>query len=302
MSYKIISLDGGGIRGIITAVIIRRICKVIPNFLDDTDMIAGVSTGAIVATMLADGAAPQTVVASYKSIGTSIFKRPVFYKILSCNGYTLNKYRKRELERSLISFFGDRTISELKKDIIIPAFDLKKNTIAGPQWSPKFFDNFHGSHDSVEKIKDVVLSSASGPIYFEGHNGYIDGGVTCNNPSMAALAAAVNKTKRDNAPDLSDIKLISIGTGRFLKYIDGKERNWGTLKWLNPIISILFDGSINVPDYQCKQFLLDKYFRIDPIIKDDIELDGTDKIDELMDYALSVDITETLEWLHKNWN
>jgi hypothetical protein len=144
------------------------------------------------------------------------------------------------------------------------------------------------------------METSAAPTYFPSYAGYIDGGVIANNPSMAAVAQALDgRNQPAERGTLAGIKLLSVGTGASLQYIEGQSLDWGDGQWIKPIINVMMDGSVGVADFECKQLLGDRYCRLEPVFPagKSFPMDDVSKIVDLMDFARSFDLTKTLAWL-----
>ncbi|MEM7517924.1 MAG: hypothetical protein AAF368_13495, partial [Planctomycetota bacterium] len=152
--------------------------------------------------------------------------------------------------------------------------------------------------DGDELVVDVALRTSSAPTYFPSYQGYVDGGVVVNNPSMAALAQALDG-RRGKCSDTEEILLMSIGTGAEPKYIKGKRHDWGWGQWARPLVSIMISGSMGIADYQCEQILGDRYIRVNPYLKRGVDLDDASEktLDFLQESAQRVKIETVTQWL-----
>ncbi|MBP7694290.1 MAG: patatin-like phospholipase family protein [Anaerolineales bacterium] len=310
--FRILSLDGGGIRGTLTAVLLKRLEQIQPGFLSKIDLFAGTSTGGILALGLAAGLTPDDCKALYVEHGQEIFANPV-PDWLDGGGVVGARYPNDNLVRVLTQQFGDRTLGDLQKNVLISSFDLDNfnEGVDGPEkfrtWKAKFFHNFvheeRGS-DAAEAVVDVAMRTSAAPTYFPVYDGYVDGGVVANNPSLCALAQALDsgRLRKSEAEatnvDLGNVVLISLGTGRNQQYITRQQgTNLGLVQWAHHLVSILIDGTADVADYQCRQILGPRYCRINPTLREDISLDSYRKTDRLIEYATDADISHAVEWL-----
>jgi patatin-like phospholipase/acyl hydrolase len=288
--YRILALDGGGIRGLVSLEILKRIDVEVAGFVARADLIAGTSTGGIVALGLAAGKSLDDLINLYAGRGKEIFDDSWMDDLRDLGGVSGAQYDQRNLARILRAFFGDRQLKELGRRVLIPAFDLDNEHPAPAKrcWGPKFFHNFPGSDsDGDESVVSVALRTSAAPTFFPSHEGYIDGGVVANNPSLAAVAQTQDARNRGPRPALDDIHLLSIGTGLNLSFIRGAELDWGYAQWAKPLVSLLFDASMGIADYQCRQLLKDNYRRIAPVFPPDvnIKLDGVSRIPELRSFG-----------------
>jgi patatin-like phospholipase/acyl hydrolase len=293
---RILSIDGGGIRGLIPAVILadleRRIQDETGNkqakLADYFDMIAGTSTGGILTCfylMLSDDKEScryfaKDAISLYKEHGKTIFKKKINVGALSKILGSL--YSHTGLESLLSEKLGTVKLSEIKKSCMITAYDISKRKavfFTAPLRKKK-------KEEEEEKdylLKDIARSTSAAPTYFEPSKiesvdkttAYlIDGGMFANDPTMCALAE-VRKHRFPNCskPNFEDMYVVSIGTGKVDKsYEYDKARKWGLARWIAPLIDILMSSSAEVVSYQVnKLFEAVKcplcYVRIEPELK-----------------------------------
>lgn len=305
-SYKILSLDGGGIRGLLTAVILERLNLMNPGWLEKVDLLAGTSTGGIIALGLAHGLTPTQLRNLYQMKGEKIFDDSWLDDLKDIGGLTGADYDNKNLKRELKKIFANTRLRDLKKRVLIPAFDLDNGNkdVTKRSWSPKFFHNFTGSDsDGTALVRKVALYTSAAPTYFPSVDGYVDGGVVANNPSVAALAQTQDTRAFRTPPKMKEVVLLSISTGKSLVYIKGKKHDWGYAHWGKSIIQIMMDGVTGVADYQCRQILKNKYCRIEPVFppNETFNMDDVKKIPELVSFAGSVDLKKATAWIKRYW-
>lgn len=302
-TYRIVSLDGGGIRGLYTAVLLSRLEAEVPGFMSHVDLFAGTSTGGILALGLAEGRPIKSLIDLYQDDGHAIFSRTLWHEIRDLGEFVGAKYDNTELEQILRKAFGAKTLKDLlPRHVLVPSFDLD-NGAAPPApriWKPKFFHNFVGADsDGKEKVVDVALRTSAAPTYFPVYQGYVDGGVVANSPSMAALAQALDK--ETGKQQLGDLRLFSVGTGISPVFVSGDTLNWGLAQWATVLVNMMLEGVMGVADYECSRLLGSSYFRLAPVLPAPIPLDCTDKIQSLIDDANKVDIAKAAAWLKTNF-
>ncbi len=301
-TFRIISIDGGGIRGIYTAVLINRIVKHVPELLNRTIFYAGTSSGSLLALGLAYGLPPVELIELFRAYGKEVFKSSIVNQV---SNIVSAKYDVLNLRRILTPYFGAAILKEFgttrKKLVLVPTFDLDGEIDGVRTWKPKFFHNFPGpNNDDGEMAVDVIIRSSATPVYFQSYQGYIDGGVIARNPSMAALAQALNPQSGRQAID--DIRLLSFGTGYYPRYISGQNQDWGLGRWSWPLITLMLDGEMGVNHYQTMQILgPQRYHRLAPILPEPVNLDEVDKIPDLIRYANQVEIKPTVEWIRRHY-
>jgi patatin-like phospholipase/acyl hydrolase len=314
---RILSLDGGGIRGIIPGqilVILEEKIKVKTGnenarIADYFDLIAGTSTGGILACALLcpDPENPvrprftaQEVVNLYLERGDEIFSIPFFHKIRSGSGTLDEKYPTDELEKALDDYFNGLKLSQLLKPCLITSYDIQRRQ-----------GHFFTSHDAIGKegwdyyVKDVARATSAAPTYFdcaeiksltEISYPLIDGGVFVNNPAICAYAEVHNKFK----VAAERMALLSIGTGFEKKsYNYDKAKDWGLIGWIRPLLSIMMSGVSEVVDYQLRQVFSSvkaqsQYLRINTEFPNNVDPDMDDASQENLN-ALKELGTETAQ-------
>jgi len=301
--YRILSFDGGGIRGLVTLAMLKKIQDAAPRLISQADLVAGTSTGGIIALGLAAGKTVDELISLYLDNGDKIFDDSWLDNIVDLGGISGADYDQVNLKKILENSFGSLKLEGLAKKVLIPSFDLdnehedpKKRT-----WKPIFFHNFPGDDsDGDETLVDVALCTSAAPTYFPSHTAYVDGGVVANNPSMAALTQTQDpRAELNPRPALGDIRMLSLGTGTILSYIKGKNHDWGYAQWAKPLINLLTDASMGIADYQCRQILREGYHRLAPVFppKVNIMMDEWKRSQELIDFGRSADVASTVQWL-----
>jgi patatin-like phospholipase/acyl hydrolase len=305
--YRILSIDGGGIRGIVTAIIIQRLTAeaALKGWVDSADLLAGTSTGGLLALGLAHGLDIQKIRSLYEERGKEIFDDSWLDDLLDIGKIAGADYDIKNLERELKKILGDTTLGQLKRRVLITAFDLD-NESPDPlkrTWKPKLFHNFPGKgNDGGELAYKVGLYTAAAPTYFPTVDGYVDGGVYASNPSMCALAQTQD-SRIKNGPALQDVVLLSLGTGTSLVYITGKNLDWGYAQWAKPLVSLMLDGVAGIADYQCTQILGERYHRLAPVFPAgvSIPMDDVEKVPYMAGFANELDLAPTVQWLKDYW-
>lgn len=292
---RILTLDGGGIMGILPGEVLVELESILQDKTkdDDTriadyfDLIGGTSTGGILAAALLcpdrNGRpkfTAQETVDIYLERGDEIFDVTLWQRLSSGAGVTDEKYDAAELEETLKDYFDDTRLSELLKPCLITAYDLRRRRA-----------HFFTQHDVGSKspdflVRELCRATSAAPTYFEPARiksadqrrvfPLIDGGVFANNPTMCAYAEArtmdFSKTGRARHPTAVQMAILSLGTGKDRKpyqYTDAKD--WGMIGWVKPIIDILMASNADTIDYQLKQIFdsidaSEQYLRIDPYL------------------------------------
>jgi len=262
--YKILAIDGGGIRGIIPAIVLaeveRRSGQPITALFD---LIAGSSTGAILAMGLNvpdEQGNPrftaEDIARLYEVEGATIFSRSMWRAMQSLNNITTVKYPSQGIDSVIDYCFGDLNLSDSLGNVLITSYEIKLR-------QPWFFRSHKARHSKQcdFKMRDVVRASTAAPTYFEpaqifhpdadDYFALIDGAMQANNPALNAYVEARNKN-----PDLSDFLVVSLGTGDIKEPIDFEEaRSWGLAGWAQHLMDIAFDSMSSTVDYHLRKLL-----------------------------------------------
>jgi hypothetical protein len=209
------------------------------------------------------------------------------------------------LERLLRGLFGTTSLGQLPKRVLITTFDLdnQSDEPALRTWKPKLFHNFPGDDSDAEQLAyKVGVYTSAAPTYFESVDGYIDGGVYASNPAMCALAQSQDARLR-NHPALSEVTLLSMGTGLSLTYIEGARLDWGYTQWVKPLLSLMLDGTAGIADFQCRQLLGARYHRVAPLFPPGttMPMDAVERIPDMVAFAQNVNLDQTVAWLEAHW-
>jgi patatin-like phospholipase/acyl hydrolase len=305
--YRILSLDGGGIRGIVTIVLMQRLARQagLEGWLDRADLIAGTSTGGLLALAIAKGMDLAEMRELYETKGRVIFDDSWLDDLRDLGKIAGADYDTRGLERELERVFGDTTLAQLRRRVLVTAFDLDNEDpdAAKRRWKPKLFHNFPGrDRDGAALARKVGVYTAAAPTYFPSYEGYVDGGVYATNPSMCALAQALDRRQRRPAA-LDDIVLLSLGTGTPLTYIKGQELDWGFAQWARSLVSLMLDGVAGIADFQCEQLLGERYNRLAPAFPPGkvYDMDDWRRVPEMIAFAESVPLRATAAFLRDHW-
>ena len=248
--FRILSIDGGGIRGILPASILAEFER---EYLgrnsagDYFDLIAGTSTGGIIALGLSIGLPASDILQVYSDYGEEIFPSPkppleglkrLWAKARSLAYY---QYDREPLERELRRIFGARAFGDAQRRLCIPSFDgfTEVNIFKTPH-HPDF------KLDWREEMVTVALATSAAPTYFsiyrDGQRRFADGGVWANNPVMVALVDALSC----NELDRDQIDILSLGCGDSEMMIsDAQVLRGGLWHWRDIVSSAMHLSSQN---------------------------------------------------------
>ncbi len=262
---KILSIDGGGIRGIIPATVLTSIEKQTGiSIARAFDLVAGTSTGGILVLGLSrsdgNGSAhfkAEDLAALYEKRGKEIFYRSLWKGVSSAGSFLDEKYPCDNLEKILSEYFENEPLGSALTHVLITSYDIQNR-------QPHFFKSWRDEWKAVE-MRYVARATSAAPTYFEpalvpisgSTRALIDGGVFINNPAMSAYAEA-----KRIFPEENEFFVVSIGSGELVRpipYDDAKD--WGLAGWMLPVMSCMFDGVSDAVNYQLRQILGDHYIR-----------------------------------------
>ena len=261
---RILAIDGGGIRGILPAMVLadleRRTNRPI---IDLFDLIVGTSTGGLVALALScpDGEGKprhtaRDIVRLYDVEGKRVFSRSVWHKIRSVGALAEGKYPSAGIEGVLQDYFGECRLKDALADVVVPAYEIERRI-------PFFFKTANAKAKSYYDypMKNVIRAATAAPTYFEpmqvqidGPNDYyalVDGALFAYNPGMCAYVEALNRF-----PDRDSVIMVSLGTGKLTRRLPYDEvKDWGAARWAQPAFALMCDGICDVVDHQLQQLL-----------------------------------------------
>jgi patatin-like phospholipase/acyl hydrolase len=299
--FRVLSIDGGGIRGIIPGQILivleNKLREKTRNpesrLVDYFDLIAGTGAGGIMACAYLSPVKPQLrmprftaaqVVDIYLKSGAKVFDDTLDRRILTMGGFLDEKYTSQGLEKLLRDYFDELQLSHLLKPSLITAYDVTKRRA-----------HFFTSHTADKPagdfyVRDVARATSASPTFFECERvqslsgvyyPLIDGGIFANNPAMCAYAEARKVLAKDpNRPNQGspvDMVVLSMGTGlpkAHFEYDDAKD--WGLSRWARPLLDMAASASAETVDYQLKQLyktagVPKQYLRFNPELPVDVK-------------------------------
>jgi patatin-like phospholipase/acyl hydrolase len=260
---RVLAIDGGGIRGIIPAILCRafekwsgkRICELF-------DLVAGTSTGGILAlgfTVPPDGLDADKLVSLYESHGHTIFGTPRHW----LGRLKSPKYAPTGLERVLKEYFGDSLLSQAIGEVLVTSYDIERRR-------PRVLKRWRAMADHTQDclIREACRATSAAPTYFPparvGGRALIDGGIYSNNPAALAFAEAKRCWPEEY------ILVVSLGTGSLQKPILFDDANgWGLAGWAVPLLDCVFDGTSDLTHYIMQYTLANQsYWRFQCMLGD----------------------------------
>jgi patatin-like phospholipase/acyl hydrolase len=258
---NVLSVDGGGIRGLIPAMVLADLEERTGKRAAELfDLVAGTSTGGIIALALTvpgeDGRPRWTandLVDLYLTEGPRIFHHSIGQMLESGLGLLDEKYDAQPLTEALEQYLGDAMVSQAVTDVMVTSYDLEHR-------KPFFFKTDRAKlkpeHDWL--MREAARATSAAPTYFEPEKltadgevfALCDGGVFANNPAMSAYAEARRRHPR------AQIRLVSLGTGQLTRKLHYEDvRGWGLIEWARPLLDVVFDGVSDATEYELAQLL-----------------------------------------------
>lgn len=288
MKNNLLAIDGGGIRGIIPALMLAEIEQrtgVATAHL--FDLFAGTSTGGILVAALNIPKSEKSIVPKYsandiadlyRKRGKEIFSTNFWRKVRSLWGVVKNaKYPIEQLETVLKEYFGDTLLSELLTPVVITSYDTVSR-------KPFYFKSQKAMTNGMRDFFAVqaATATAAAPTYFSPYKltesemsmCLLDGGIFANNPSQILYNEAKTMDYHE------DCFLLNLGTGSFeTPYSHSQVSGWGIAGWLlpdAPILKFTMDATADATVFQMQQALGENYIRINPSLQSEITMDKAD--------------------------
>lgn len=252
---KILAIDGGGIRGVIPAMVLAEIERRTQRPISELfDLIAGTSTGGILALGVtkpgADGKptySADQLISIYEQDGDKIFATSPWHRLRALGNLLEQRYPSSGVEEVLHNYFGETRLGDAIKPVLITAYEIERR-------EPFFFKSYRADRNFPMWL--VARATSAAPTYFEPAKldlagpeerfVLVDGGVFANNPALCAHVEA-----KDKFADADDILVVSLGTGQTTRPIHYEEAHrWGLAMWAQPLLGVVFDGVSDTVDYQ----------------------------------------------------
>ena len=258
--FQILSLDGGGIKGIFSAAVLAHIEEDLHlDITEHFDLITGTSTGGIIALGLGMGMRPREILRFYVDKGPEIFGNG---PMTSLRRIWRKKHSPEGLEKSLKECFGDTLLGACRKRLVIPSYNIGEDDVY------LFKTPHHKRLTRDYKVPSwkVGMATSAAPTYFPSfgnvdHIRLVDGGVWANNPTMVGIVEAVSMLK----VPLETIRVFSLGTTSEVKGRSKKLDHGGMLQWASEAVDVIMRGQSIGANTQAMHLLgPDNVFRLDP--------------------------------------
>ena len=260
--FQILALDGGGLRGIFSAAILAALEEDLQTSITDHfDLIAGTSTGGIIALGLGLGLRPRQIVDFYAELGSRVFGG--LPAITSARQVLRAKYLPGPLREALTEVFGGRTFGESTKRLVVTSYNLGADDVY-------LFRTAHHPRlrrDWRELAVDVAMATSAAPTYLPAHSlsgtRLVDGGLWANNPSMVALVEAVGTCD----VSLENLRVFSLGTTVEVKHRSPRLDRGGLLAWAGAAVDVILRAQSISANNQVHHLIgPEQLLRLDPVV------------------------------------
>lgn len=283
--FQILSLDGGGIKGIFSAAVLAALEHDLGiTITDHFDLIAGTSTGGIIALGLGLGMRPYEIVEFYLKEGPKIF--PKWWGVKRLQHWLFRKYSSLPLESGLKKYFGEKTFGQSKKRLIIPSYNIGEDDVY-------LFRTPH--HERLRRdfrvpAWKVALATSAAPTFFPCCRGIdsvrlVDGGVWANNPTMVGIVEAYGTI----GVPLNSLWVLNIGTSDEVVHRHDRLNHGGILSWArrSAALQVIMKGQNMAADKQAGHLIgRDRVVRLSPKVAAKVlSLDGVERADDLIGKA-----------------
>jgi predicted acylesterase/phospholipase RssA len=249
---KVLAIDGGGIRGLIPALVLAEIEHRTGRAAASLfDLVAGTSTGAIIgcALTLPEPMPAARIAELYEQEGPRIFDRALIKEITSLGGLVDERYDASGLVETLRRHLGDTRLAQATIPLLVTTYDLEARSALVL------------TRDDDMTMVDAAHASSAAPTYFEpavvGGRTLVDGGVFATNPAMLAYAEMHGEL---------DV-LASLGTGEHTRPLPfATVKDWGRLEWARPILDVVFDGNADAVDRELSALIDSRYVRLQTVL------------------------------------
>ncbi len=262
-AFHILALDGGGARGVYPAQILSSVEQALGTPVGKCfDLIAGASTGSIIAGAAATGIPMTKIVKLFEEEAPRVFR-----KKWSGSFHVRSKYSRHRLEEIVRNCVSDLTLGEISTPLMIMSSNISTGEVH--VFKSRYLKDLGELYvrDGDVPLSNAILASCAAPTYFDpvlvGTSLLADGGLWANNPSIMALTEAVSKFGRE----IEDVHILSIGTGHSANFYS-HSRQWGLLTgWgRDKLVSFFLDLQSQASTNMAKLLLPNRYMRLDPEI------------------------------------
>lgn len=285
--FRILALDGGGVRGTFTASFLAELEQMTGKRIAEYfDLVAGTSTGGIVALALGLGISPSEILDFYLKEGPTIFKNIGLEGLRrSALHWFRPKHPREPLRAALERVFGNRRMGASHCRLVIPSFDAVNGQV-------HVFKTAHHARlkqDYKVTAVDVALATSAAPTFFESYTNregqrFIDGGVWANCPAATAIIESMTLLEQT----LGNIDILSIGTTSSPFSVSAREARRGLWGWRRLALNLIMAAQSEAALSQAKMLVGERLFRVEPKVEGGrFSLDNSKEIGDLRALGIS---------------
>ena len=309
-NFTILSFCGGGIRGLASVTMLNMLYQQFPDIVSGANMLAGTSTGGgIIAALTVRQQTPEDLLNFFLIEEANFFSKPVS---------TVPSQPAYSTEHFAIGMrlkYHEQKLSDISQYVLFTSFNVGD---ASTPWAPVLFHNLPNSKNADTLVADAVVSSGVMPGMFGSYNGNVDGAFVNHDPTLVAIALAVN-----SGISLADIVVICFGTGFMQNSLGSATANWGAQQWQqgdpknpynvppllvygtpSPILNISLSGtSTNLIPTLAALMLPGRYANLNPVLDQYIPENDSNfaDLEYLMRASKAVDITAAVNLVKTYW-
>jgi patatin-like phospholipase/acyl hydrolase len=284
--FRILSLDGGGIKGTFTAAFLTALeAMTHKRVADHFDLITGTSTGGIIAVALGLGVPAEEILKMYQNQGPSIFPIPrrglLGWAAEQWRHVFGPKHSQEVLMKAIKGVVGERKFGESKVRLVIPAFDGNRGAV-------HLFKTAHSpdyKQDYLLPAVTVAMGTAAAPTYFQayteaGGGCYLDGGLWANSPVVVGVLEATCVLGHR----IEDVELLSVGTTTCPYHVSHARRNGGFLSWATGLADVFMQAQVEAALGQATLMVGERMLRVNAeVAPGRFSIDNASTIVELKD-------------------
>ena len=304
---RVVSVDGGGVRGIIPVVVMQRLAAEpgLESWLDRTELMAGTSTGGLIALCIAAGVPLDDLHDLYVTRARVVFKDSLLDDLRDVGKVFGADYDVANLEGEAHRVLGERTLAQLTKRVLVPDVRPRQRRDDRPALEGEAVPQLPGPRQRRRRCSRIASPWPPPPPRR-----------TSRRTTATSTAASSRRTRACARSRRRRTRASCVGAGRprgraadlvrhraHPEVYRGRRLDWGYWQWVRPLLDVMLDGVNGIADYQCTQLLGGHYHRLAPTFPPDksIGMDAVAQIPYLVDFANHLDLSATADWLRANW-
>ncbi|MFA5897634.1 MAG: CBASS cGAMP-activated phospholipase [Hyphomicrobium sp.] len=288
--FRILSLDGGGVRGVYQATYLAKLKLNSGTISQAFDLIAGTSTGAIIALGLALDVPPSTLASKYREYAAEVFKKRPLAALRRGP-----QYDRERLKRFLDDVFGAKRLRDCLTKVVVPATSVDR-------FGHRVFSNLPGSDTDLDtSLVDVALASAAAPTYFAPvkpaaqERSYADGGLWASSPALAAALIVHHRYEIE----FRNMRVLAIGTGQFPSGAhpsDARRLRPLSVAAVSYVLDLMFAAQLSASDELLRGLVgSDHLLRVDSVLQKYLALDDVRSAIEVLPPLAEAQAQATME-------